>query len=307
MRSKTLLLVVMALVVGGGVWLLSIRQKSQAPPAEVPESQEGQISTFTLSGYGEGAKRKWQVEGRTADIFSQIVQLDEVVAKSYGDERTIILTSDVGHFDKGTNDVHLEQNVVATTSDGIRVFSDRMDWKAKEERMSSDGYVVVQKDKVESVGTGAHAEPGLKTFQLEKEVTVRVKPATVITCSGPLEVDYANGLAVFRKDVKVTDERGTVYADRMDVHLDPQTQKILKVVAGGNVRIVRGQNQSFSDEAVYFPPENKVLLSGNPKLTLYPKQGGGMSELPGLPGLQGLTDATSSKKSTEAVGVSKKK
>lgn len=283
MRKRSVVLILVAVLLGLWVWVVGVGRKKEMPSPEVPESQEGQISTFTLSGYGEGGKKKWQVEGQTADIFSQIVQLDEVVAKAYGDERTIVLTSDEGRFDKVSNDVLLEQNVVATTSDGIRLFTDQMNWKAKEERMSSDGYVVVQKDKVESVGTGAQAEPGLKTFQLNKAVTVRIQPATVITCSGPLEVDYAKGLAVFRDNVKVADERGEVYADRMDVHLHPQTQKIMKVVASGKVRIVRGQNQSLSDEATYFPPENKVILSGNPKLTLYPKEKGGGVELPGMP------------------------
>ena len=45
--------------------------------------------------------------------------------------------------------------------------------------------------------------------------------------------------------------------------------KIDKIVAHGNVKIVKGPNVSYSDEAIYSALDNKITLSGRPKLILY--------------------------------------
>jgi len=45
--------------------------------------------------------------------------------------------------------------------------------------------------------------------------------------------------------------------------------KIDKIICRGNVKIVRGENISYSQEAVYAAAEKKILLSGRPKLVIY--------------------------------------
>jgi lipopolysaccharide assembly outer membrane protein LptD (OstA) len=45
--------------------------------------------------------------------------------------------------------------------------------------------------------------------------------------------------------------------------------KIDKIVARGNVKITRGENISYSDEAIYNAADKKITLSGRPKLILY--------------------------------------
>jgi lipopolysaccharide assembly outer membrane protein LptD (OstA) len=45
--------------------------------------------------------------------------------------------------------------------------------------------------------------------------------------------------------------------------------KIEKIVARGNVKITRGENVSYSDEATYTALDKKITLSGSPKLIIY--------------------------------------
>ncbi|MFH1406994.1 MAG: LPS export ABC transporter periplasmic protein LptC [Candidatus Omnitrophota bacterium] len=256
--------------------------KKEAEEPELSEKEEAleqKISTFNLAGYGEGAKKKWEIEGKAADVFENTVKLDSIVAKAYGKGREVTVTADRGTVDKSTNNIHLEQNVVATTKDGVTLKTDYMDWQAKKETLTTDAKVVVQKENVTTRGKGAFAQPELKKVKLREEVVVEVAPdgkdtttPTVITCSGPLEVDYANNMAVFNDNVSVKDERGEVAADRMIVYFDQKAQKISQVVAKGNVKITRGQNVSTSNEAVYKTGENKVTLSGNPKIIVYPEK-----------------------------------
>ena len=44
---------------------------------------------------------------------------------------------------------------------------------------------------------------------------------------------------------------------------------INKIIASGNVKIVRGENISYSQEAIYTALDKKVVLSGHPKLVFY--------------------------------------
>ena len=45
--------------------------------------------------------------------------------------------------------------------------------------------------------------------------------------------------------------------------------RIEKIVARGNVKITRGENISYSDEAVYTAQDKKITLSGKPRLIIY--------------------------------------
>ena len=56
---------------------------------------------------------------------------------------------------------------------------------------------------------------------------------------------------------------------RTEESCDMMGSKIDKIVARGNVKIVRGENVSYSDEAIYTAADKKITLSGRPKLIIY--------------------------------------
>jgi len=106
----------------------------------------------------------------------------------------------------------------------------------------------------------------------------------VITCDGPLEIDYQKNIATFNKNVKVDRNDTQIYSDIMDVYFssskDKKTQSsdassalmdssIDKIIAKGNVRTIRGENITYSEEAVYTGADKKVTLLGRPKLIIY--------------------------------------
>ena len=109
----------------------------------------------------------------------------------------------------------------------------------------------------------------------------------MITCEGPLQVDYQKGLATFSQNVKVDLGDSQIYSDTMevffasgqvkgedaktplaDISAEAAQSKISKIIARGSVRVVRGVNVSYSDEAVYSAAEAKLTLSGRPKLVI---------------------------------------
>ncbi|MFH1779015.1 MAG: LPS export ABC transporter periplasmic protein LptC [Candidatus Omnitrophota bacterium] len=269
--ERTVLILMLVLLFNG-----CAKKETSAPePSKEEVAMEGEqkIMSFSLVGYKEGGKKKWEVEGKSADVMADVVNLTEVEAKTYGEEANVTLVADRGTFNRTSSDVHLESNVVATSTEGTTLTTDVLNWKNDEERVYTDKFVKVTRENMETTSTGAEARPNLKEVEFKKDVKVVTgKPQTVITCDGPMEVNYGKNFAVFDNKVKVEDERGQLYCDKATAYYEPKMRQIIKVVAQGNVKLVRGGSWTFSDEAVYLAKEEKVILTGSPKVVIYPEE-----------------------------------
>lgn len=251
-----------------------------------------QINDFSLSGYGDKGKKTWDIAGKSADIFSDIIKLKDITGNLYGNDN-IKLTADRGDFNKAKGNIHLEEDVVITTSSGAKLTTDSLDWDRKNNIVATKDKVNIIRDNMITQAQGAIGHPGLNKVNLEKDVTVEILPdkeknnpestgneKIVITCDGPLAIDYEKNFATFNDNVKVDRQDSQIYSDKMDVYFSKNTDKqdkdptimnskIDKIVARGNVKIVRGENISYSDEAVYSGLDKKITLLGRPKLIIY--------------------------------------
>lgn len=238
------------------------KKKVTAPMTE-------EIRSFSLSGFSESGKKTWQVEGKTANILSESIALSEVDADIYGEKVKANITSDSGMFDRKTNDIELIGNVVMVTDEGTRLTTDKMAWQAQQELITTDEHVLIERSDMDIDGTGASARPNLKVAQLNKDIRVNVKdPVAVITCDGPLQVDYNNNVAYFNNNVKLDDGKTQIDADKSTAYFDPERRTLSKVVSQGNVKIRRGENETYAEELTYFPEEGRVLLTGRPKIMI---------------------------------------
>jgi lipopolysaccharide export system protein LptA len=99
-------------------------------------------------------------------------------------------------------------------------------------------------------------------------------------------VDYEKNIAIFNNNVKVEKPDMTIYSDRMKIYFTPKKQEgdvaagaagisssIDRIVASGNVRIVRGENISYSQEAIYTAVDKKITLTGRPQIIIYQTEG----------------------------------
>lgn len=230
---------------------------------------------FCLDGITKDEKRRWSIQGDAVDTSSNssIIDMTRIIAKAYDQQGSVTLTADKGRFDQDKNIVHAQSNVVVTNSEGVHLNTNSLDWDADTQQISTNDFVTVQKDNWQVSGLGAFALPDLKKIIFKEENTVMVQPDTVITCSGPLNIDYEKNSAIFRDDVIINHKKDRIFSDRMDVFFDPKTKKIVKVVALGNVRIEQTDNSTFSQKAVYLAEEGKVTLTGHPQLFIHPEQG----------------------------------
>ncbi|MDD5561083.1 MAG: LPS export ABC transporter periplasmic protein LptC [Candidatus Omnitrophica bacterium] len=250
-----------------------------------------QIGDFSLSGYGEKGKKAWDLAGKSADIYNEVVKLKEVVGNHYADKDEINLTADNGDFNKSSGVVHLENNVVITTSNGAKLTTDSLDWDRKQQIVSTLDKISLKRPDMNLTGEGAIGQTALKQMSLEKNVRLDIEPLDkqkgkknkiIIICDGPLEVNYEKNIAIFNNNVKVETPDLTMYSDKMRVYFTPKQEglkkdadpagmssSINKIIAQGNVRILRGENTSFSQEAVYTALDKRIVLTGRPQIEIY--------------------------------------
>ncbi|MDP8266112.1 MAG: LPS export ABC transporter periplasmic protein LptC [Candidatus Aceula meridiana] len=235
---------------------------------------------FDLVGYGEDGDKTWDLKGETAKVEGSQINITNVDANSYGQE-DMNVTAKTGKVNKDSGQMRLEGDVVMTTETGAQMLTDAIDWDKEKDVVSTEEEVTILRENMKAVGQGAFAQPGLKTAQLNKDVTVEYDRSSdkdplagvlTVTCDGPMEIDYEKQTAVFNENVIAVDEDRKLMADKMLLFFDQKTSKIDQVVCIGNVLIVQGENASYSDKAVYKAQEKKIILSGRPKLLMYMDQ-----------------------------------
>ncbi|MDD3087152.1 MAG: LPS export ABC transporter periplasmic protein LptC [Candidatus Omnitrophica bacterium] len=262
----------------------------------LPDQAAQQISDFSLVGYEEKGKKSWDISGRSADIFTEVVKLKDVNGNLYGKDEDVNLTAKKGDFNKEDGKVSLREDVVITTSGGAKLTTDSMDWDRKNQVVTTKDRVNIDKDNINIVGIGAYGEPGLNKMALNKDIRVDINPLSpedslddivlkdrvVITCDGSMEVDYGKNIASFNINVRVERPDIIIYSDKMDIYFtagdnsaksikttESMAGSIDRIVASGNVRIVRGDNVSYSQEAVYTAQDKRIVLNGRPRLVFY--------------------------------------
>lgn len=229
------------------------------------------VYSFSFSKYTTAGNKEIEIEGDSADVFARNVILKNVIAKAYAEESPVTITADQGTIDKTTSKVTLEKNVVATTENGTRLLTETLDILPTKKMLETAVQAEVKRDNISVEGIGAQGDSRLKKVKFKKKVTVVVKNPesetgvpTVITCDGPLVVNYEKNIARFHENVIAEDERGKLRADTMDVYYNKDSRRVYKIIAVGNVVVENPDgNQTFSDNVTYLAEEGRIILGGD--------------------------------------------
>jgi len=263
------------------VFLLLISSSLYAAEEEKKATAQQEVKDFSFVQYQEGGGQKWKMNGRSAEVLDSRVNIEHLSALSFGEGTTLKLKANEGVFDKGENIVNLNNNVVMASTDGTKLTTDHLVWNAETKNVSSDVSVNIRRPDMSITGTGAVCDVEGKTAELKQDISASLvsgesgilnpetsKSQTTITCDGPLELNYKQNRAFFYNNVKVEDSKGSILADRIDVYFSPQTRRVKCVVARGNVKIINGENITYSDKAIYLVDQGRVILPNRPKLVI---------------------------------------
>ena len=238
-----------------------------------------EIQDFYLSNYRDDGLKDWEVKGKEATVSDKYVEIEDMEGKYFQKNDTIDISSDRAMLDKENMDAHLESNVRINSTQGIRMKTESLDWKQSKNLLSTDQWVeVIREDSMRLEAKGLEADTKLQKANFKEDVIVDIigddtaQNVTKINCDGPLEIDYEQGVAVFKKNVVVDNVQGKMIADTATVYFDIQNKSIIKIIAEGDVKIIRDDNVTFAERATFLEAENKVILEGRPRLVIFPEQ-----------------------------------
>ncbi|MFQ5953265.1 MAG: LPS export ABC transporter periplasmic protein LptC [Candidatus Omnitrophota bacterium] len=240
---------------------------------------EQKVTAFNIDGRTSKGVKQWHLEGNTAEMIDGKIYFNDLAAIAYGEEATVNLVSDKGIYDKENGEVTLIGNVKVTSDDGSVLTTEKATWSQKTKYISSDVLVRIERDNMVATGKGGMASSSDKMAMLKENVEVKIEPDTKVNSDGPLVVKHDENIAVFSDNVKVEDKDGKLFADKLTVHLSPETQKIAKVVAEGNVKVRRGRSYTISEKAIYTESTKSAKLLGNPQVIIDP---GELQQLEGI-------------------------
>ncbi|MBF0522652.1 MAG: LPS export ABC transporter periplasmic protein LptC [Candidatus Omnitrophica bacterium] len=275
MHIKRLLLFAVLFFVVQGVSFAQNETVTPEPGAN-PEGGDKKFQGFNLQGYNQQGQKSWDVKGDTANIVGTQVQLNKVDANAYG-EQNMNVTAETGVLDQASGNMRLEKDVVITSDRGSQLMTNSLDWDKNKDEVTTQDNVTITDEQMTATGTGLKAKPGLKTAQINKDVTVMVaaktdspdgKSTVTVTSDGPMIINQATSMAEFNVNVVAIQEDRTLKADRMEIYFDQKMKQIKEILCIGNVMIEQGGNKTYADKATYSAQDQKLTLSGRPKLIL---------------------------------------
>lgn len=249
----------------------SEKAKKEAKAQEQLPVAKEEVEAFNLASFTEDGSKRWEVLGKTADLAAEIISLSDITATAYG-ETNVTVTAKEGTFNRQDRNIDLKHDVRAVTSEGTILTTESMHWNNDKQTAKTQDWATVTRDTMTVQGQGAVGYPQLKKVRFEEQVQVDAQPATRITCAGPLVVDYERNRARFHRRVYVQDPRGEIWADRMDIRIDPKTKKLHEIQCWGHVRIKRNSQLAKAQRAVYRQSDGKITLIGHPRVVFYSDQ-----------------------------------
>ena len=249
-KYRYFLLVLLLGAIAGGVFFLISSSKKKKPTEPVSierqeiinSSRDQGLQKFSLTGFDEGGKTFWNLEGDKAKI-----NLDQTVT--------------------------LQQNVTLRLKDDTIVKTDYVEWYQNNSLLKTNAPVFVDHRDAKIKGRGAIGRPNDSFIQLNRQIDMMINDKTHVTCRWPMKVYYKEDKIILYRDVKVEDARGVLKARRMDVFFDPVQHKVNQIIAIGDVVIERDSDTTRSERAIYTLATGSIRLEGNPEVTMHNQKG----------------------------------
>ena len=106
----------------------------------------------------------------------------------------------------------------------------------EQQEIKTDSRIKIIHSGVTLKGTGARVLPRQKWAILQKKIRANDTENRIITCDGPLEVDYKERKAIFNNNVEIKEKEGMINANKVVAYIDPEKKTIEKIEWLGDVK-----------------------------------------------------------------------
>lgn len=261
----------LAVIISAPLEALAVTQENNALAAQ-------RIKDFYLTNYKEDGAQDWEVKGDEAFIYDNHVDINQMDAKYYAKDDTVFIKSKKAKLDKQNMDVYLKEDVEIENKEGMKLETESLNWKRNENNINTQDWVKVDNKSMQITAKGMNADTEMKKVDFEENVEVMLpdkkneKEYTMITCTGPLEIEERNGTAVFNENVVVDNKDGKLFSDKATAYFDADEKKLIKVISIGNVKIIKGENITLAQKATYFEADERLIIEGSPRVIYFPAE-----------------------------------
>lgn len=224
---------------------------STAAPDKNASALKQEVYSFKVEGFNKDKKMQWNLEGESAHVVKDKINIHNLRAIYYGDDAVFTVLADKAVYDKKTQNVELRSNIIARSSDGGELITDYAVWNPTNEEIKTDAHVVVKRENIICKGTGLITRPKMKWAEFAEEIEVNFNEGRVITCNGPFTINHEEHIAIFNNNVKVRDEKSDMFTDKLTVFLNPDTNEVESIVTEGNVEVVHRGNIEDLDKITF--------------------------------------------------------
>ncbi len=211
------------------------------------------IKDFYLSNLKEKGTKDWEMKGKEAVIYDENIDIEGMRANYYSEDDTINITSDKAKMNKVTMDGRLLGNVRIKNKEGMRLSTDSLSWQRQKNHIETDDWVKISRGSMQIEAEGLSADTQIRKADFKKNVEIifideETKDITIVTCRGPLNIEYNLGKAVFNQDVVVTNPQGKLVSDKVTLFFDVETKQIVKIISERYSRILNEK-----PHLIYYP------------------------------------------------------
>ncbi|MFN0150203.1 MAG: LPS export ABC transporter periplasmic protein LptC [bacterium] len=153
----------------------STRQTPEAENAdEIVVAQPDQVSRgFALTQTDRG-RLQWELRAVSGEIYEggDLIDLTDLAVDFYDSTATKegTLSGRRGKVHRKENVMEVEGNVVLVSADGSKLTTSRLVWSNKDNRITTDAYVEIERKRSKLSGYGLVATPDLTTAEVQREV-----------------------------------------------------------------------------------------------------------------------------------------
>ena len=159
------------------------------PTSSRGEMPDQEVTDFVLTETDAG-HMQWTLYAKWAATYTarNVVIARDIRVDFFDDKgaRSSELTAREGEIQQATRDMIARGNVVLVTTEGTRMTTEEMRFLNREQLISSDRLVRVEREGDALEGVGFSSDPGLRHFEFRSQVnaTVRSKPGASLETRG---------------------------------------------------------------------------------------------------------------------------
>jgi len=163
-----------ALLAAAGAGCSSRQTPDAGQPSGAVVAQPDQVSRgFALTQTDHG-RLQWELRAVSGEIYEggDLIDLTDLSVDFFDSTGTKdgTLSGRRGKVHRRENAMEVEGSVVLVSADGSKLTTDRLVWSNKENRITTDAFVEIQRKRSKLSGYGLVATPDLSTAEVQREV-----------------------------------------------------------------------------------------------------------------------------------------